>query len=336
MANDGEFIFPVSSGSLAHAGWMGTRLVIVTHRAVHGADKKPGSRNTLEACRTMLLTSRLMNGGCCQYILFTNTQIAGDGFEALWIALMERRWSVFLNSIIFLDHWMGEPPGLPRSPGIDHSKYFSILVQTILLEAARTGLYTVTRKEFGGQQISESPGPLHLHLRLGLTSFANVEVSRANATLCGLVAGQVPATFSFNRCGQTFTAVLILSGYFRNDHTYCYPSSQWLNCLCLILLCKNRKDLMPRIWANWNDISGFGTGTSSTTGFPDVAVYSLYVRPDNPDIIWAGTEIAQLSNPSMVGYPGPSWLDSPLLWSMTRHGYPTIDGFDNADLCTAR
>jgi hypothetical protein len=42
----------------------------------------------------------------------------------------------------------------------------------------------------------------------------------------------------------------------------------------------------------WEDISGFRTNNStSNNGFPDVAVYCLYVRPDNPDIIWAGTEI---------------------------------------------
>jgi hypothetical protein len=41
----------------------------------------------------------------------------------------------------------------------------------------------------------------------------------------------------------------------------------------------------------WEDISGFGLNTNSNNGFPDVAVYCLYVRPDNPDIIWVGTEI---------------------------------------------
>ncbi|MCK5700184.1 MAG: hypothetical protein KAI29_03500, partial [Cyclobacteriaceae bacterium] len=42
---------------------------------------------------------------------------------------------------------------------------------------------------------------------------------------------------------------------------------------------------------SWEDISGFGTNSISDNGFPDVAVYSLLVRPDNPTMIWAGTEI---------------------------------------------
>lgn len=42
---------------------------------------------------------------------------------------------------------------------------------------------------------------------------------------------------------------------------------------------------------SWYDISGFGSGTSSTTGFPDVALYDLLVMPHDTTVIWAGTEI---------------------------------------------
>ena len=41
----------------------------------------------------------------------------------------------------------------------------------------------------------------------------------------------------------------------------------------------------------WQDISGFGSGSPSTNGFPDVATYCLLVMPHNPNEIWAGTEI---------------------------------------------
>ena len=41
----------------------------------------------------------------------------------------------------------------------------------------------------------------------------------------------------------------------------------------------------------WNELSGFGTNSKSTNGFPDVAVYDLIVMPYNTDIIWVGTEI---------------------------------------------
>jgi photosystem II stability/assembly factor-like uncharacterized protein len=41
----------------------------------------------------------------------------------------------------------------------------------------------------------------------------------------------------------------------------------------------------------WTELSGFGTNTTSSNGFPDVATYSLLVMPYDTNIIWAGTEI---------------------------------------------
>ncbi|MEA1986090.1 MAG: T9SS type A sorting domain-containing protein, partial [Candidatus Marinimicrobia bacterium] len=43
---------------------------------------------------------------------------------------------------------------------------------------------------------------------------------------------------------------------------------------------------------SWEDISGFNPiNSTSSNGFPNVAVYSLLVMPYNTDIIWAGTDI---------------------------------------------
>lgn len=41
----------------------------------------------------------------------------------------------------------------------------------------------------------------------------------------------------------------------------------------------------------WEDITGFDESGKSTNGFPDVACLSLFVFPDTPNRIWAGTEI---------------------------------------------
>lgn len=41
----------------------------------------------------------------------------------------------------------------------------------------------------------------------------------------------------------------------------------------------------------WEDISGFGTNDESSTGFPDVAVFTAITMPFDNNIIWAGTEI---------------------------------------------
>ncbi|NME71284.1 VPS10 domain-containing protein [Flammeovirga aprica] len=54
---------------------------------------------------------------------------------------------------------------------------------------------------------------------------------------------------------------------------------------------------------NWEDISGFNQNDSSTTGFPNVAVYDLLVFPYNDNYLWAGTEIGVFE--SLDG--GESW-----------------------------
>ncbi len=68
----------------------------------------------------------------------------------------------------------------------------------------------------------------------------------------------------------------------------------------------------------WEDISGFNNGQTSGNGFPDVAVYCLLVRPDDENILWAGTEIGIFESTDN----GNSWafLDSDLgaacVWDM--------------------
>ncbi|MFC1481417.1 T9SS type A sorting domain-containing protein [Candidatus Neomarinimicrobiota bacterium] len=61
----------------------------------------------------------------------------------------------------------------------------------------------------------------------------------------------------------------------------------------------------------WVELSGFGTGATSTNGFPDVALYSLLVMPYDPDIIWAGTEIGIFES-----------LDGGATWADANNGFP--------------
>ncbi len=71
---------------------------------------------------------------------------------------------------------------------------------------------------------------------------------------------------------------------------------------------------------SWEDISGFGSGTTSTNGFPDVAVYDLLVMPQSPDTIWAGTEIGlfESTNNGLTWHAAKNGLPSVAIWSMTN------------------
>jgi len=64
---------------------------------------------------------------------------------------------------------------------------------------------------------------------------------------------------------------------------------------------------------SWTDISGFGSGSVSTNGFPDVAVYDLVVWPNDPNHIWVGSEIGLIES-----------LDGGATWALANNGFPSV------------
>ena len=64
---------------------------------------------------------------------------------------------------------------------------------------------------------------------------------------------------------------------------------------------------------SWEDISGFGTNSQSSNGFPDVIVHSLVVMPNNPNIIWIGTEIGLFES-----------IDNGASWHYANNGLPPV------------
>jgi photosystem II stability/assembly factor-like uncharacterized protein len=64
----------------------------------------------------------------------------------------------------------------------------------------------------------------------------------------------------------------------------------------------------------WADLTGFAAGGgASTNGFPDVAVYDLVVFSNDPDRIWAGTEIGLFES-----------LDGGATWALADNGLPQV------------
>lgn len=65
--------------------------------------------------------------------------------------------------------------------------------------------------------------------------------------------------------------------------------------------------------ASWEEISGFGTDSSSSNGFPDVIVNDLLVLPTDTSIIWVGTEIGLFES-----------TDNGLSWHIADNGLPPV------------
>ncbi|MCX6149284.1 MAG: T9SS type A sorting domain-containing protein [Ignavibacteriales bacterium] len=64
---------------------------------------------------------------------------------------------------------------------------------------------------------------------------------------------------------------------------------------------------------SWQDITGFGSGSVSTNGFPNVVTYCVVVMPFNTNIIWAGTEIGLFES-----------TDNGISWHYTNNGLPAV------------
>lgn len=64
---------------------------------------------------------------------------------------------------------------------------------------------------------------------------------------------------------------------------------------------------------NWEDLTGFESGSPSTNGFPDVAVYDLVVFSDDTDHMWAATEIGLVES-----------LDGGASWALADNGLPNV------------
>jgi len=63
----------------------------------------------------------------------------------------------------------------------------------------------------------------------------------------------------------------------------------------------------------WEDLSGFGTNSTSNNGFPDVATYSLVVMPYDTNIMWVGTEIGLFAS-----------TDGGQTWAYADNGLPAV------------
>ncbi len=289
----------------------------------YGADKKPGAQEYLGGMQdnsTYFTPSGTIASSNTFYN--TNTQLAGDGFEALWHSMDGNKmigssqYNGLSRSLNAGTTWTAAITGLSTD-----QTTFPFISKLACSKQAPDVLYTVSSQgvwksaDFGGTW-TLTP----ITSGWGISSFADIEVSRANANIvwAGSGAGATKLFVSTN-AAKTFAAVPNPVGFTLGTITgiATHPTNEKV-AYALFSFAKTAKILMTQdLGQTWTDISGFGTGQSSTTGFPDVAVYSLYVRPDNTNIIWAGTEIGIVE--SLDG--GASWAllaDFPYVgvWSM--------------------
>lgn len=152
---------------------------------------------------------------------------------------------------------------------------------------------------------------------LGTSSFAQVEISLASPQVvwAGHIMSTTVAPFVSTDGGLSFTATKLFGTTSLGNMTgiATHPKDE-KTAYALFSIARQPKILRTNdLGQTWTELSGFGANTTSSNGFPDVAVFSLLVMPYDTNILWAGTEIGIFES-----------KDGGTTWAYADNGLPPV------------
>lgn len=251
-------------------------------------------------------------------------RLGGDGFEAVWHA---KDTNLMLGSIYNNDIYRSKNHGVSwvgAAGGIDGDGPFVTKLTMIPSNPNRVyaigsaGLYYT--RDFGTTAwISKSMPTGWVPEGFGVSSSHQIKYSIANDSI--LWAGAALSEefgwkiFVSTNAGSSFTAVNYPNpakdAFVSNIATH--PTEPQTAYLIYSLFGEGKILRTEDLGQTWEDITGFDTDSTSNNGFPDVGCLSLLVFPDNPQRIWAGTEIGIMES-----------LDNGVSWNMLESNLPTV------------
>ena len=280
----------------------------------YGADKKRGADEYIGGMQdngTFRSPSGITSDATTDWL----DQLGGDGFEVLWHygdpnkIMGGSQFNGISRSLDGGETWQRTSPG--SGPFVTRMANSNSNPDVVFAISAG-GVFRST--EFGGgwdliQIDTLWPGTN--------TSALNLEVSLSNFNIVWAGAGISDSRRLFVSVdnGETFEYTenydLVEMGSISGIATHPYEDS---TAYALFSIAESPKILKTTdLGQTWEDISGFGTNPTSSNGFPDVAVYHLLVRPDNPDILWAGTEIGIFES-----------TDNGVSWHILDSSFPAV------------
>ncbi len=253
-------------------------------------------------------------------------QIGGDGYETSWHfddpdkIIGGSQYNGLRRSLDGGQTWVSATSGLSNT-GSGNAPFITKIAKTnqepdLLFAVGRSGVFRSTNFGAAWTLSSIPSGDWG-----SISSFHDVKISRANSNIVWAGArmdasGKIHV--STNK-GSTFAATSVYStvtmGGISGIATHPIHDS-----IAHILFSFARKPKILRttnLGQSWEDISGFGTGTISNNGFPDVAIYDLLVMPHEPNTIWVGTEIGLFES-----------TDNGVSWHMANNGLPALPIWD--------
>lgn len=271
----------------------------------YGADKRPSFNEYVGGMQdngTWKSPPGANSTASTQYLF----NIGGDGFEVLWnnrddnLIIGGSQTNGFRRSSNGGTTWTAATTGLSGDAPFISKLANSRALPDRIFTLSSAGVFVSNNF---GQNWSLTP----ITQKWGVASFMDVEVSRANANIvwAGLGMNSNLNLHVSTNGGSSFTVTNNFTEVSMGGITKLasHPSEENTAYALFSLSGKPKILRTTDLGITWTDISGFGTNNTSNRGFPDVAVYCLYVRPDNNNIIWAGTEIGIVE--SLDG--GNSW-----------------------------
>jgi photosystem II stability/assembly factor-like uncharacterized protein len=251
-------------------------------------------------------------------------RIGGDGFQTLWhpngTAVLA---TVYNNQIYRSDNggssWSVSASGLGDDGPFITKLSFHPKAPNVVFTIGAEGVYRHTNFGNPSQDWRLTAIPEGLTISGVASSALNVKVSRADPTIVwagsGMFTDPLLNIFVSSDRGVTFNPVTSIDdnslGYISGMATHPVdPNTAY------VLFSYFQT---PKIFRTtdrgetWEDISGFGKDTVSSTGFPDVSVHDLLVMPHDPNVIWAATEIGIVES-----------LDNGGTWNLLESDFPSV------------
>ncbi len=287
----------------------------------YGVDKKPGELEFVGGMQDNG-TYRSPGGQEATSSTFYRRQIGGDGFKVAWNytdpdkIIGASQFNGFRRTTDGGINWSNATTGL-TDIGEDDAPFISWLANSkknpnVLFAVGSSGVWR--SPDFGASWES-----VPITSEWGFNSLSQVAISGANPAHVWAGSGMTASSslhFSTDG-GNTFTPVNDFPGEPLGSVTSLATHPADENTAYALFSFADAPKVLRTTDAgqNWEDISGFGTNPESSNGFPDVPVLSLLVFPNDPDMIWAGTEIGIVQSTDN----GATWPYS-MISSMLRYG----------------
>ncbi len=254
-------------------------------------------------------------------------RLGGDGFECLWntkdenLLLGSLYYNRIYRSLNGGETW-STTSGITANDGPFITKLSASKENPdIVFAVGGTGIY---KSDNFGQTWTKKTISVNWAKDNKVTSSHNVEVSLANGRIVW-AGGGMAADYGLQMqvstdYGNTFTALddydlVSMNAYISGIATHPTNSN---TAYVLFSLAHAPKILKTTdLGQTWTDISGFGTGSTSTNGFPDVVTHCLLVMPNDTSIIWAGTDIGLFES-----------TDNGTSWHIANNGLPPVSVYD--------